>query len=77
MNASSSSSDNEYLTDAQLCALLHVVPRTTARWRSEGNGPAFIRAGGRRILYRRADLERWLANRTFAHRAAEAVGIAA
>lgn len=72
-----SSSDSEYLTDPQVCALLHVVPRTTARWRSDGNGPAFVRAGGRRILYRRSDLERWLAGRTFAHRAAEAVGIAA
>lgn len=63
----------EFLTDAQLCAILHVTTRTTARWRSEGNGLPFVRAGGRRVLYLRADVDRWIASRTFAHRAAEAV----
>jgi predicted DNA-binding transcriptional regulator AlpA len=65
-------STDEFLSDAQVCAMLRVKSRTTARWRVEGNGPAFIRAGGRRILYRRADLNEWLAGRTYAHRAAEA-----
>jgi len=66
----------EFLSDAQTCDLLHVTSRTTARWRVEGSGPPFIRAGGRRVLYRRTDVERWLATRTFAHRAAEAVHLA-
>jgi excisionase family DNA binding protein len=60
---------HEFLTDVQLCALLHVVTRTTARWRKK-NGLPYIRAGGRRILYRRADVDRWLAQQTF-NRAAE------
>ncbi len=64
---------DDFLTDAQLCDLLHVVPRTTARWRVEGNGPAFVRAGGRRVLYRRSDVLAWATARTFPHRAAEAV----
>ena len=68
---------DEFLSDAQLCAMLLVVSRTTARWRVEGNGPAFIRAGGRRVLYRRSDVDIWLARQTFAHRAAEAVAKAA
>ena len=68
---------DEFLSDAQLCALLRVTTRTTARWRVEGNGPSFVRAGGRRVLYRRTDLDRWLAGRTFAHRAAESVGVEA
>ena len=68
---------DEFLSDAQLCVLLRVTTRTTARWRVEGNGPAFIRAGGRRVLYRRSDLDIWLARQTFAHRAAEAVAKAA
>jgi hypothetical protein len=68
---------DEFLSDAQLCAMLRVTSRTTARWRVEGNGPAFIRAGGRRVLYRREDLDVWLMKRTFAHRAAEAVAQAA
>jgi excisionase family DNA binding protein len=62
----------EYLSDGQACELLHVTSRTTLRWRVEGNGPPFVRAGGRRILYRRSDLETWLSARTFIHRAAEA-----
>lgn len=66
----------EFLSDAQLCELLRVTPRTTSRWRVDGTGPAFIRAGGRRILYRRADVNCWLAGRTFAHRAAESLGLA-
>ncbi|MBM9467169.1 helix-turn-helix transcriptional regulator [Nakamurella leprariae] len=32
---------------------------TWRTWRSQGKGPAFIRAGGR-VLYRREDIERWL-----------------
>ncbi len=61
----------EYLNEAQFCALLRVKPRTAQRWRADGTGPAFVRAGGRRILYRRADVEAWASARTFAHRAAE------
>ena len=63
----------EYLTDAQLCAHLDVSDRTTLRWRRDGGGPPFIRIGPRRILYRRTDVEAWLAARTFPHRAAESL----
>jgi excisionase family DNA binding protein len=62
----------EYLTDPQVAEWLHVDSRTTLRWRTDGGGPPFVRVGARRILYRRADVEAWLAARTFAHRAAEA-----
>ena len=64
---------DEYLTDALFCALVHVDPRTSLRWRSDGGGPPFIRLGPRRILYARAAVNDWLATRTFAHRAEEAV----
>jgi excisionase family DNA binding protein len=62
-----------FLTDPQLAALLHVDDRTTLRWRNNGSGPPFVRVGPRRILYRRSDVDAWLAARTFPHRAAEAV----
>lgn len=64
-------SEGEFLDEAQLCALLRVKPRTAQRWRADGTGPAFVRAGARRVLYRRADVDTWAAGRTFAHRAAE------
>jgi hypothetical protein len=36
--------------------LLGVSPRTLQRWRQEGEGPAFVRIGKRR-MYRPGDLE--------------------
>ena len=61
------------MTDAQLCERMSVTSRTTLRWRSEGTGPRFIRVGGA-IRYDEADVDAWLASRTFEHRAAEATG---
>jgi excisionase family DNA binding protein len=69
--------DTEYLTDQQLCELLRVTPRTTLRWRRDGVGPAYTRVGPRRLLYPRANVNSWLARRTFPHRAAEAAQNAA
>ena len=61
----------EFLTDAQLCEWLQVEERTTLRWRRDSTGPPFLRLGSRQIRYRRSDVDRWLAERTFQHRAAE------
>jgi hypothetical protein len=62
----------EYLTE-QMFSERYLVPRRTAqRWRTTGEGPAFVRLGQRRVLYRLTDIEKWLASRTFASRAAEA-----
>jgi hypothetical protein len=63
----------EFLTDMQLCDWLGVTDRTTLTWRTDGGGPPYCRIGiGRgRILYRRIEVEAWLAARTFPHRAAE------
>ena len=60
-----------YLDDAATARLLHLSRRTLQRRRREGDGPPFIRAGARRVLYDVAEIERWAAGRTFAHRAAE------
>ena len=35
--------DDEFLTDDEICAELHVTPRTTMRWRRDGGGPPFTR----------------------------------
>jgi predicted DNA-binding transcriptional regulator AlpA len=60
-----------YLDERAAAQLLKVSPRTMQRWRAGGGGPRFIRAGARRVLYTVAEIERWAAARTFAHRAAE------
>ncbi|WP_458093772.1 helix-turn-helix transcriptional regulator [Roseomonas sp. WA12] len=63
-----------YLTEIEVAELLRVTPRTTQRWRVLGTGPAFIRAGQRRVLYDRTAVEAWAASRSFTSHAAEAVG---
>ncbi len=60
-----------FMNEAAVARLLDVSRRTLQRWRREGGGPVFIRAGMRRVLYDAVEIERWAASRTFAHRAAE------
>lgn len=54
----------QMLRPPRAAAFLGVSPRTLAKWRWEGVGPPFKRAG-RCILYAPADLDSWLASRTF------------
>ena len=63
--------DGDYLTQPQTEDRYKVSGRTLERMRATGDGPPFIRVGQRRILYRVADFEAWLAGRTHASRAAE------
>jgi excisionase family DNA binding protein len=60
----------KFLTVDQIAALLQRSHRTLETWRRNGNGPPFIRIG-RRVLYRGTDIERWLCQNTFNHRADE------
>ena len=60
----------KFLTVDQIAALLQRSHRTLETWRRNGTGPPFIRIG-RRVVYRRSDIEAWLAENTFNHRAAE------
>lgn len=50
-------------TTEEAAAYLDIKPHTLAVWRWKSTGPAFIRVG-RRIRYRQADLDTWLAQRT-------------
>ena len=51
------------LTQKPLSQIIEVSERTLERWRVEGSGPAFVKAG-RKCLYRMADVDAWLsANR--------------
>ena len=61
----------DFLTDQQLADLVGVTPRTTLRWRRDGGGPAFTRAGHRRVLYLRSDVMTWLASNSYKTLAAE------
>lgn len=60
-----------YLTEQQVADTYHVGIRTLQRWRSTGEGPSFVRLGPRRVGYRLSDIEKWAADRTYAHHAEE------
>lgn len=44
-------------------AYLQLTKQTLARWRMEGKGPPFIKAGPQLVLYDRTDLDAFLASR--------------
>ena len=62
---------SEYIDEDGLSERYLIPARTAQRWRSSGDGPKWIRLGRRRILYRVSDVEEWLKDRTFRHRADE------
>jgi excisionase family DNA binding protein len=49
------------LTQAETAELLRLSERTLERWRVTGGGPVFCKLG-KRVLYRKADLEKWIAS---------------
>jgi hypothetical protein len=55
-------SGDEFLTTAQLAELLQTRPETLRYWRANSRGPRWIKPPGiRAVLYRRSDVESWLA----------------
>lgn len=55
----------ELATPAELGAYLGKTPKTLANWRSRGIGPRATRLPGRRVVYRRAEVESWLKASTY------------
>ena len=54
--------EQELLTSAETAELLRVPVRTLYVWRGAGSGPRAYRVG-KRVLYRRRDVEAWLKER--------------
>ena len=52
-----------YLRPPQAASYLGVAIGTLSKWRVSGRGPLFARAG-RAVVYRRTDLDAWLAQHT-------------
>jgi predicted site-specific integrase-resolvase len=55
----SATSRQQYLTEHEAASHLRISIRSMQRWRQEGVGPRFHKAG-RRVLYTAEDLESWL-----------------
>jgi predicted DNA-binding transcriptional regulator AlpA len=56
--------DNEYLDTNDLAKLTKQKAQTWRKRRWRGDSPPFVKLGNR-VLYRRSDVERYLAERTF------------
>ena len=48
----------KHLNQIELAARLNISPRTLERWRWTGEGPRFMKVGGR-VVYRLEDVERY------------------
>jgi excisionase family DNA binding protein len=59
------------LSREEAAAYLNVRPQTLAVWATTGRYSLPMIRVGRRIRYRQADLDRWLAKRTVMHTGAE------
>ena len=55
---------------AELCRL---STRTLERWRVTGFGPIFVKCG-RRVLYRPADIDKWISTRLFGSTSERRIG---
>ena len=51
-----------FLTQDEAAKMLRISSRSLARYRLEGTGPAYMKAG-HRVLYRNADILAWLDSR--------------
>lgn len=63
------SSSPALLTTSEAARIVRLSPRTLERLRVSGQGPRFTKAGpGKRarVLYRKADIDEWLARFSFA-----------
>lgn len=58
-----SSTGNHVITEAETAKMLSLSVPTLRRMRAEGTAPRFIRLGVRRLGYRIADVDAWLASR--------------
>ena len=55
---------DEFLNQVHLARRWHISPRTLERWRWTGEGPAYVKIGGR-VVYRLDDVEAYENGRRF------------
>jgi predicted DNA-binding transcriptional regulator AlpA len=55
--------DDPIVTQTEFAESIAHSPRTVQRWRTTGEGPAFVKLG-KRIFYQRSAIHEWLRRRT-------------
>ena len=61
---SSINNPNALLDERQAADILCYSVRALQNWRHRGGGPDFVKVSARSVRYRRADLDKWIAERT-------------
>ncbi|WP_372024095.1 helix-turn-helix transcriptional regulator [Rhodococcus sp. NyZ502] len=56
----------EIITTKQLCAEYGIPEATLRWWRHTDQGPASFKLGMKRVVYRRGEVEKWVASREIA-----------
>ena len=67
----------ELMTTREAAAYMRSSIADLAKLRHHGGGPVYIKKSARKVLYRLADLDAWLASKAFASTSAEAAGTVA
>jgi hypothetical protein len=62
-NMASDDALDDELTEEQAARFLGVSPSFLAKSRCRGDGPVFVKYGGKRVAYLRTDLKSWRAAR--------------
>lgn len=58
------SDPNRLLNETEAADILCYSVRALQNWRHRGGGPDFVKVSARSVRYRRADLDKWIADRT-------------
>lgn len=54
---------SDFISVDELCAALDIDRATLYRWRRKGIGPAEIKLGRQKVLFKREDVDKWLTER--------------
>ncbi|MCX4095346.1 helix-turn-helix transcriptional regulator [Nocardia sp. alder85J] len=58
----------EYLSTREVSALTGIAEGTLRYWRADDRGPACCTLGRKKVVYKRSELEKWLAEQESASR---------
>jgi predicted DNA-binding transcriptional regulator AlpA len=58
---------SELVNEREAASILCYSVRALQNWRHRGGGPAYVKVSSRSVRYRRADLEKWIEDRTVSH----------
>ena len=54
--------NSDLMSPVEAAAYVHLSVSTLAKMRSVGTSMPYLKVGGKKVFYRRSDLDRWLAD---------------